>query len=213
MIFSAWLRSATAATASLVLFACSSDGGTVRHPRPDLYVGAIDGTDAVVAVAYDGVDSVTYVCGGSETYDTLTQWFSNHISRDTEGALLTATSGGKDLTATLAGDTVTGEVTVDATRYDFTAHLSKEGSGAGLYEVLDGGCRTGLVIPPTGAGEAQGVWCAPTNELGAASSLIFAQVTPIRPWSTMADVIRVTVSPPGAATRELSLAPVALPLE
>lgn len=206
---------AVTAAASLLLLACSSDGtahSPTRQAQPSVYVGAVENTDALVAVVHDGVDWAAYVCGGADTYATMTGWFSGPVEQATEGEHLHAPSGNKEFTAAVKGQLATGTVVVDGMSFAFTAPLSGGEDATGLYDVLDEGCRTGLVIPPASLGEPQGVWCSAPGRFAEDAPSVFAQVTPIRPWVTADRIVRVTVSPPALMTRQLSLAPVILPL-
>jgi hypothetical protein len=178
-----------------------------------VYVGAVQNTDALVAVADDGVDWVAYVCGGATTYATMTAWFSSHMERDAGEARLSASSGAKEFTAAVHGELATGTIVVDGTTFEFSAQLSGGKNEAGLFSVVDEGCRTGLVVPPASLGEAQGVWCSAPGRFQRNGPPLFAQVTPIRPWSMANRAILVSVSPPGVGARQLSLTPVALPLD
>ncbi|KYF57189.1 hypothetical protein BE04_31495, partial [Sorangium cellulosum] len=143
---------------------------------PEISVGAVDGTDAVLAVVR-GEGAVTlYVCGGASTYATMTRWFEG--PEDPSGAF-SIESGGWTATADPGGGS--GRLrTPDGAELAFRARPAAPGSIEGLYAADDGGCRTGAVVfTPEGAESPalQGTWCAVGDR--------FAQVTPLRPLSAL----------------------------
>ena len=153
--------------------------------RQDVYVGSLEGTDAVVAVVVEGSDVVAYVCGGAKTLATHTRWFTGTrqddgpIRIETDGWALAGAFDGTRVEGTLAGD--------HQAPQKWTAQRVRPDTLAGLYAVTDEGCRTGLVVRQDSEEEPsfQGAWC---NRAG-----MHMQVTPLRPYDKRADLIAVSV--------------------
>lgn len=97
------------------------------------YVGLVDGTDAVFAIVPDPEDPTqvsAYVCNGT----TLLQWGFGTVDGE---QVAVAFEGGASLVAQLAGDGLTGSLTLpDGTSHDLDGH---QASGAeGLYDITTG---------------------------------------------------------------------------
>ncbi len=160
----AWLALAGCAEESVAPL----DGGVVS------YAGALEGSDAVAAVAVSGDTVALYVCGGDTSYATRSRWYSG--TRVGDEADVASTDGG---TAHVDfGDTeITGTITEPGAQpFAFRLDMMRPGGPGGVYSVVDSGCRTGVVVIDHGAmtePTVQGTWCS--------SQDIFAQVTPITP--------------------------------
>ncbi|WP_437753725.1 hypothetical protein [Sorangium sp. So ce1389] len=140
-------------------------------PAPETSVGAVEGTDAVVA-AVRGEGKVTfYVCGGASSYATMTRWFEGPA--DASGAFSLA-NGGWTASAEPGGDA--GRLrTPDGAELAFHLRPASLDRAEGLYAAVDSGCRTGVVVHTPEGAEApalQGTWCGAGDR--------YAQVTPIR---------------------------------
>ena len=169
------MRSAVHLALAIVLTLCPVAACDDAGSGPSgSWVGALEGTDAVVALVADGDRVLAYVCGGDATRDTHTRWFSGPIdSGDFE-----LFAGAWSLTGTLTDDgDLTGVVTSpggDAASFD--ALGAEQGTLAGLYVEIASPCSTGLVITQPTVDVlpvAQGAWCLEGGAIG--------QVVPIMP--------------------------------
>ena len=88
--------------------------GALQNP-PDqadlIYVGTVDNSDAMLAVVVRSNQVTAYVCGGAESYATITLWFSGTIGSD--GAFSLQAAQGSTLRATANGAILTGTVTTE----------------------------------------------------------------------------------------------------
>lgn len=196
-----------AGSAALLLVTCcvgcgSADGsdgrgdGTLASSKS--FVGAVSGTDAVIAVSESDGRWVAYVCGGPLTYSTLTRWFQGELDPHASLAELGATHRTDTFAATREGDWVRG--TLNDYAFEARAIDVRASKIAGLYSVVDSGCRTGLIAIP-GSDAMQGVWCD-----GAGN---FEQVTPIHPIQLSDRGLLVSVNDIG---RRLYMQPTVPPL-
>lgn len=191
---------------------CSAGGppaGDEATVSPGLFTGALEGSDAKIALVRNDAAWAAYVCGGASSMSSLTGWFQGDLARG--GGAVDARSDGKHLSAEFGAEAATGTVTVDGGEaVRFEASVVPEGVAAGLYQVVSSGCRTGLIIPPPGHGEPQGVYCADVGPSGERARL-FEQVTPVAPIR-LGDAI-VTARVLGARSQIIQLEKVALPLD
>ncbi|XYH95651.1 hypothetical protein ACMHYB_48930 [Sorangium sp. So ce1128] len=138
---------------------------------PETSVGAVEGTDAVVAVVRGEGQVTLYVCGGASSYATMTRWFEG--TADASGAFSIA-NGGWTASAEPGGDA--GRLrTPDGAELAFRVRPASLDRAEGLYTAVDSGCRTGVVVHTPEGAEApalQGTWCGAGDR--------YAQVTPIR---------------------------------
>jgi hypothetical protein len=189
-----------AALLSSLVVGCGDEGGAPA------FVGRVtdQGQDAVIGVVSDSAGVSFYVCGGAASYATMTRWFLGDAAAD----------GTLDLTS--AGWHVTGNLNEGAGQLqtDTGATLSwtvrpTAGATEGLYQTLDGACRTGAVVGDFGDGTGtrlQGAWCDAESH--------FAQVTPIKnPLILDGEDIAVEIETAAAPTLVIGrlLAPLALP--
>lgn len=180
----------------------------VAHDEPvATYTGRIAGSDAVFAVLAGPVDVALYVCGGPTTYSAVSHWFSG--SREAGSAHVSLTSDeGATAELTLEDETLAGRVEDPTGELGLRADRAPEDGISGLYGALDAGCRTGVVVWREEGAEAasvQGTWCSDTG--------IFAQVTPIAPVESPADVasglaVSVVSVSPDVPERQLVVFPV-----
>jgi len=205
-----------AALGAMVAGALASSCGTPasREAAPgstSLYIGSLDGGDAKVAVVRDGSRWATYVCGGRDTLSSMTAWFQGSLDSSRDTTAFEASAEGKELRASLTLDSVSGTLTVDGAATRFVTSRVSNSSPAGLFQSASGGCRTGLIVPPAGQGEPQGVYCADLRAAGKPTVRIFEQVNPVEPVTSAEDVVAARVT--GDSAQILYLAPVSLPLE
>jgi len=143
---------ATLTTISLVLLmtACGGppDGGPPGGPPPAdtsaVYVGQIDGSDALIAIVVEGDGFAAYTCGGEATWELLTGWYSGGIEGNRIDAVVGTT--GWQLDATLADGSWTGTLTRLDERFDVRAELAAPGTAAGLYLLDTANREAGLII-------------------------------------------------------------------
>jgi hypothetical protein len=64
-----------------LLAACSGDSAEPDGPAQVVYVGAVEGTDILIAVAPQGNLAVAYVCA-AETWAKHTGWFFTELEND-----------------------------------------------------------------------------------------------------------------------------------
>jgi hypothetical protein len=174
------------------------------------YVGRVtdQGQDAVIGVVNDSAGVSFYVCGGASSYATMTHWFLGAASGD--GTLDLATDDWH-VTGNLNEGAGKLETSTGATfSWAVRPVATTAGSIEGLYQTLDGACRTGAVVGDFGDGQGtrlQGTWCDAESH--------FAQVTPIKnPVLQDGEDIAVEVGTTAARTLVITrlLAPLPAPL-
>lgn len=166
-----WLRGFGTA-ALLATFAGCADPSLPASIASESYAGRVDGTDIAFAVTVDAEtrEVVLYVCGGADTFDRYSKWYQGSLDADDTVAL--SSKDGATARLSVTADGVDGSVfELDGTVLELAAPIAPEGSAIGLYDVVDEGCRTGVIV--VSDDDVQGTWC---SEEG-----IFAQVTPISP--------------------------------
>ena len=148
-----------------------------------VYVGKVAESDAVVAAVSDGEHVAFYLCGGAETYATHTRWFKGAID---EGGAFSIENDGFVAKGDLTSQS--GTVKIAAGETWAWSLRPAEGEIEGLYEAMDGSCRTGAVAADfdgDGVVDLQGTWCDGQSR--------FAQVTPITPVAVTDRGIGVSV--------------------
>src|SRR5262245_11306700 len=89
---------------------CSAGGPPGReeeHASVDLFIGALEGSDAKIALVRDDAVWAAYVCGGASTLSSLTGWFQGDLAPGFRGPV-GARSDGKELAATFGDEGATG---------------------------------------------------------------------------------------------------------
>jgi hypothetical protein len=125
-------EAATTTTAGTSAAAPAADTATVQT-----FVGAVEGTQALVAVTVEGSEVHAFYC------DSVSVW--GVLDGTASGGALSATDAvGNTLAATLADGSVSGTVTIDGTAHNFAAPLATGDAGAFLEEV-----RTGDLVETT----------------------------------------------------------------
>lgn len=140
--------------------------------RSFTYVGQVWDSDIVTAVTLEDGAMRAYVCGGPETYSTLSHWFEGRVEGDNS---FSATTDDWSIHGWVGADWASGELEGPGGEYLSWEAYAPVDDLSGLYGVDDSGCRTGAVILDGGGGQPtlQGVWC---DALGHR-----AQVTPVYP--------------------------------
>lgn len=183
-------RAALVAVVSTLMAGCGDEGAT----RPTgAFVGAVEGSDAVIGAAISDEGVTFYLCGGGATYDRATRWFKG--ADDGTGRIALAKDGW-----TIDGDLAAGTgtlVTPEGAAASWSARPSSDDTLEGLYAAVDtGGCKSGVVVTDDGGDTdpfVQGTWCDGAGR--------FAQITPILPIVRVGDGFDVRVDlPEGART-------------
>jgi hypothetical protein len=187
------------ALAGLLAAGC---GGSGASSAP-AFLGRVtdQGEDAVIGAVSDGTDVSFYVCGGPSSFASETHWFLGKVGA---GGALDVTANGWHLTGNL--DMGSGQVVTDQARTLSWSARPAAGALEGLYQVMDGACRTGAVVGDFGDGmgtRLQGTWCGGGSQ--------YAQVTPIKnPLTLDGEGIQVQVE--GQTAKTLVVARIAEPL-
>jgi len=172
-----------------LLVACGTEDTTPNNAGADreLYVGAVEGTNALAALVRQNGQVSFYVCGHGESLQSYTRWFKGEMTETDDGFDLS--SDAWESTGEVDGDTVTGSlVDPDGTSHVWTLHSASKDSLANLYSVLHSDCRTGVIVLDHGGQEdptVQGAWC---NGEG-----LIKQVTPMMPLVVLPEGLEVSV--------------------
>ena len=197
----------------ILAVSCSAGGPPAREREEEraaveLFVGALEGSDAKIALVRNDAVWAAYVCGGASTFSSLTGWFQGDLAP--HGAVSGRTDG-KELAATFGDEGATGTLSVEGTgTIRFEASFVPRHAPGGLYQGISNGCRTGLIVPPSGSGESQGVYCADL-EISDERVRLFEQVTPVAPITPGDDIVAARVL--DASAQIIQLEKVALPLD
>jgi len=139
----------------LAIAACQPAAG-----GPPVYVGAVEDSDALIAIATQGDGAVAYVCA-EQTWEQHTGWFLMELEN---GALRPAASAtGHTLEGVvIEGEQATGRIRfADGTEHRFTAPKADPRTSAGLYESHASEGQAGLIV--TNDGRAAGAVKLPTG--------------------------------------------------
>lgn len=173
-------RIATCALVACLVVSCGSSVEPVAEPKPKVvYVGQVDGTDARIGLVRNDAQWAAYVCGGPTTLESMTAWFEGEGAPPSDAGV-EAQSNGKLLRVTFSGQEATGSVLADR-EVPFSAPRVPDDHMAGLYQMRELGCRSGLVVPPPGAGDPQGVHCESLDASGNVIPTVYQQVNPLSP--------------------------------
>ncbi len=134
--------------AVLLLLAACAD--TIQDKQPPLttdsnvFVGQIEGTDALIALVIDGNTFTAYTCGQEESWQALTGWFEGTVA----GTSITTTPGGWDMTleASLSNGVWQGTLTASGRSHTFTAERARTDRPAGFYLLNTDSREAGLII-------------------------------------------------------------------
>ncbi len=196
-------------TLGVTLAGCGTKGDSV-HPTPDagasvlptISVGEVGTTDAVLGVVTQADRIVFYVCGGASTYSTHTRWFKGTFDPAASEPSFSLTAAGWTVSGQHDSGGWTGELAMPSgQKLPWRARHTAQGKLEGLYQVMDGNCRTGVVIQEGATGDeprVQGVWCDGGGQ--------FAQVVAVRPVAISDQGIEVKV-PLASGGRSLFVTP------
>jgi hypothetical protein len=173
-----------------IVSSCAGDS----EPRVASYVGGVTAGDAKIALVVDEEAGrfVLYVCGGDATYATHTRWFAGEIA----DATIEANKDGWSIAGDVWSDGAMGSlVDPSGNRIQWSAGIAGGTTISGLYDTMDEGCRTGVIVIDDGRGApiVQGTWC---NADG-----LREQVTPISPVALTDRGIEVAVEVAGVERR------------
>jgi hypothetical protein len=133
---------------ALLLLSC----GQALRGGP-VYVGTVEGTDALVSVVTDGNSVIGYVCG-KESWESHTGWFLTQLddNADSFGTITAADSAsGHHLEGTVTEDQASGTIHfADGSTHHFTAETADPKVGAGVFENHTSEGRAGLIITNDG---------------------------------------------------------------
>jgi hypothetical protein len=125
--------SGDAATATTVPAAAAAAAGDTASNESAIqtFVGAVEGTEALVAVTVEGTEVHAYYC------DSVSVW--GVLDGTAAADALSATDAiGNTLTATLAESTVSGTLTISGTDHAFTASVATGDAGVFFEEIKTG---------------------------------------------------------------------------
>jgi hypothetical protein len=200
-----WRNVAVSATA-LAFLACGED--SAESPRPEapgaqIWVGALDETDAKVGVVHEDGNTVLFFCGGETSYPVLTRWFSGPTALESAFSFEAA---GFRVDGELVGDALEGSVLRSGEgSHAWRADPAIPGTLTGLYSGQAACGRVGLIVSQPRAEDE------PTGQ-GACVRFIDGQITveqvnPVLPLKQLEDFIRVTVA--SEPEQEVMVRPVA----
>ncbi len=120
-----------------------ADASTAR-----IFVGAVTGSDAQVAIVVEGPKAFLFFCGGAMTYSTHTKWFRGDASL---AAPFTLVQTGWTATGALQTDGTTINGTLDRAMdgeapLAWTATSVNPATAAGLYEETDADGTAALIV-------------------------------------------------------------------
>lgn len=184
--------------------ACAGDPSSTeicRATSPEVFVGTIAGSDALIGMVVQDGKLVAYSCGRARTWGSHTGWFYASV----EGGQIPSTTSAKGhrLEGRLDGNTASGSFTLpDGQTLRWRARRARPDSGAGLYSHDQDGQLTGLIVTNTGkmAGASR---LATGNAVG-----LYAPVQVTTPPSRTNPTPGVSVTFPDLPTRNLTLTPV-----
>ena len=192
--------------AALVLLACGEDGAEspgLEAPGAQIWVGALDETDAKVGVVLEHGEAVLFLCGGESSYPVLTRWFSGQS--DLESAFSFEVAGFR-VDGEPAGDALEGSVMREGEGgIAWRAEPAIPGTLTGLYSGQAPCGRVGLIVSqPSAEDEPTGQGACVRFVDGQIS---VEQVNPVLPLAKLDDFIRVTVA--SDPDQEVTVRPVA----
>lgn len=165
---------------------------------PQVFVGEIAGSDALIALVVQDGNLVAYACGGPNSWGSHTGWFYGSVGAGQINP--TTAPNGHRLEGRLDGQTASGSFTLpDGNTLRWSAERARPGSGAGLYSHEQDGQLTGLIVTNTGkmAGASR---LATGNSTG-----LYAPVQVTTPPTPTNPSPRVSVNFPDQLPRDLDL--------
>lgn len=194
------MRFAGSLAGALLLLGCADDSASSNDPKPELWVGAVSGTDVLLAIVSTEERRSLFFCGGEHSYERNTRWFAPDEPLDTPFSF---SDRGWSVEGELHTDHAEGSVTPeDGELLLWTAQPTAPDTLAGLYEGTGPCGKLGLIVTqarasrePTGQGACLRV---------EGETTIVEQVNPVMPMELSDGGLRVTV---GSSPSELTLHP------
>jgi hypothetical protein len=113
--------------------------------EPTILVGAINQSDALIALVVDGDNILAYACGGSNDWQSHTAWFSGRRAADGSFELVSQT--GLILKGTSAGQAAKGNLTLASGHsFSWQSLEASAHSAAGLYRLETPAALTGFIV-------------------------------------------------------------------
>lgn len=190
------------------LFTLALLGGCGNRPAtpdtgPQVFVGEILESDALLALVVQDGNLVAYTCGGPDTWSSHTGWFYGSVSAGQIGP--TTAPNGHRLEGRLDGQTASGSFSLpDGSTLRWSAERARPGSGAGLYSHEQDGQLTGLIV--TNGGKMAGASRLATGD----STGLYAPVQVTTPPTSTNPSPVVSVNFSNLPPRNLNLTPVDL---
>lgn len=175
-------RPALALCLLVPLVACGSS------ERPQFYAARVTNSDVALGALRSDGHLLVYACGGPSTLATHTRWFDLPLN----GQTFNADNGGTVLRGSLGAAGLSGTLEVPGSGVlSWTLPELKAGDLSGLYDRVENGCRTGVIVfsDDPSAPSAQGVYC---NGSG-----LFDEVTPVAPFQQTAEGLPVATKTAG----------------
>jgi hypothetical protein len=118
-----------------VFMALAFLGVTFAYAAPTVYVGAVEGTDAQIALLVEDGQVLGYACGGNQTWASHSSWFPvNEQSVLGDGSFKLTGANSHVLQGLYGADTAEGTLTLpDGTALSWSAERAAENTPAGLY--------------------------------------------------------------------------------
>ncbi len=181
--------------------------GCGNRPSPDtgpqVFVGEIAGSDALIALVVQDGNLVAYACGGPNSWGSHTGWFYGSVGAGQINP--TTAPNGHRLEGRLDGQTASGSFTLpDGNTLRWSAERARPGSGAGLYSHEQDGQLTGLIV--TNTGKMAGASRLATGD----STGLYAPVQVTTPPTSTNPSPGVSGNFPNLPPRDLNLTPVEL---
>lgn len=170
---------------------------------PQVFVGEIAGSDALIALVVQDGNLVAYACGGPNSWGSHTGWFYGSVGAGQINP--TIAPNGHRLEGRLDGQTASGSFTLpDGNTLRWSAERARPGSGAGLYSHEQDGQLTGLIV--TNTGKMAGASRLATGD----STGLYAPVQVTTPPTSTNPSPGVSVNFPNLPPRDFNLTPVDL---
>lgn len=170
---------------------------------PQVFVGEIAGSDALIALVVQDGSLVAYACGGPNSWGSHTGWFYGSVGAGQINP--TTAPNGHRLEGRLDGQTASGSFTLpDGNTLRWSAERARPASGAGLYSHEQDGQLTGLIV--TNTGKMAGASRLATGD----STGLYTPVQVTTPPTSTNPSPGVSVNFPNLPPRDFNLTPVDL---
>ena len=128
-------------TFAAFLVACGDDDSD-SESSAQRFAGRVEGTEALIALVYEGDTVNGYLCDGNEGKGELSEWFVTSATGDTKAFVATSRNGIK-ISGTTGSDGIKGTVTLkDGSEKSFSAAPAKDDAGLYRASAKDGDGRS-----------------------------------------------------------------------